>query len=104
LKPTSTVSETKFTIEPPSNSQTTSAKSDPRSAVQAARAAKRAGSKLPMSPSVAPIRSEMAEVTVIAVCLELQNSQRRVPRRGRRRSGLRRSCASDASAIPAGRR
>jgi hypothetical protein len=46
-----------------------------RMAVPAARALNRVGSPPEMVPSVEPINSEMAEVTVMVVCRELQNSQ-----------------------------
>ncbi len=75
LKPTSTVSETKLTTEPPSSAHTTKARNATSKAVQAASAATRAASPFPTSPSVAPIRSEIAEVTVIAVCREPEKSQ-----------------------------
>jgi hypothetical protein len=74
-----TVSETKFTTDPPSTSHTTSASPATRKAVQAARVATRAGSPLAASPRVAPMSREMAEVTVTAVCFELQKSQKTRP-------------------------
>jgi len=60
-------------------SQTSSAKPETISAVQAASAAKRDVSPPATSPSVAPIRSEIADVTVIAVWRELQKSQKTSP-------------------------
>ena len=49
------------------------------SVMQAASAACRAGSPPLSSPTDAPISSDSADVTVIAVCLELQNSQNTSP-------------------------
>src|SRR5688572_10198913 len=79
LKPTSTVSDTKLTTDPPSSSQTRNARPATRRAVQAARAATRAGSPPPSSPREEPTRSEIADVTVIAVWREEQKSQKTSP-------------------------
>ena len=49
------------------------------SATHAASAAWRAGSPPLSSPTDAPISSESAEVTVMTVCFELQNSQKTSP-------------------------
>jgi hypothetical protein len=86
-------------------SQTSSAKAETISAAQAASAPKREVSPFASSPSVAPIRSEIAEVTVIAVWRELQKSQKTSPEK---RQAYRPACggswASEASAMPAGSR
>ena len=71
----------------------------------AASAAKRAGSPPASSPSVEPISSEIADVTVIAVCRELQNSQNTSPENRHAYSPASGgSPASDASPIAAGSR
>jgi hypothetical protein len=79
LKPTSTVSEKKLMIEPARAAQAANASAATIRPVHAARAAWRAGSPADISPSVAPTSSEIAEVTVTAVCRELQNSQNTRP-------------------------
>ena len=79
LKPTITLSEMKLTIEPALTSQAMKATSDTSSAVPAASAPNRLVSPPAISPSDAPISSEMAEVTVMAVWRELQNSQKTSP-------------------------
>jgi hypothetical protein len=48
-------------------------------AVQAANALNRDASPLASVPSVVPNSNEMADVTVIAVCRELQNNQKTNP-------------------------
>ncbi len=79
LKPTSTVSEKKLTMVPARAAYATKASTATISAVQAASVAWRAGSPPDISPSVAPISSEIAEVMVTVVCRELQNSQNTSP-------------------------
>ena len=79
LNPTITLSEMKLTIEPALTSQAMKAMSATSKAVPAASAPKRVVSPPAMSPSDAPTSSEMAEVTVMAVCRELQNSQKTSP-------------------------
>src|SRR5204862_2303668 len=73
--------------------------------VQAASVAWRAGSPPDISPTVAPISSEIAEVMVTVVCRELQNSQNTSPPN---RHAYRPACggrpASEASPIAAGSR
>ena len=79
LKPIMTLSETKFTAEPARASQAKNAIAAVSSAVQAASAPKRAGSPPAMLPSDEPMSSEIAEVTLIEVCRELQKSQNTSP-------------------------
>src|SRR5215467_14262249 len=79
LKPMRTLSETKFTTEPACASQARNAIAAVGSAVQAAIAPKRAGSLPAMLPSDEPMSSEIAEVTLIDVCCELQKSQKTSP-------------------------
>ena len=74
-----TLSEMKLTIEPALTSQAMKAMSPTSMAVPAASAVNRVGSPPEMLPSVEPINSEMAEVTVMVVCRELQNSQKTSP-------------------------
>lgn len=105
LKPTITLSEMKLTIEPAFASQAMSAMSATSRAVPAARAPNRVVSPPATSPSDAPTSSEMAEVTVIDVCRELQKSQNTSPEKRQAynpASGGR--LASEASPSPAGRR
>src|SRR6266403_4795992 len=79
LYPTSTLSEMKLTIEPVLNSQAMNAISATSTAVPAASALNREVSPLAIPARDEPINSEMAEVTEIAVCWELQNSQNTSP-------------------------
>ena len=79
LKPVMTLSEMKFTMAPALANQARKAMPATSSAVAAASAPNRASSPPAISPSVAPMSSEMAEVTVITVCLELQSSQKTRP-------------------------
>ena len=80
LKPTSTLSEMKFTITPALASHAMKPDPPTSSAVHAARAPEAAtGRHRRVSPSDAPTSSEMADVTVIAVCRELQNNQKTSP-------------------------
>src|SRR5215813_10178985 len=105
LKPTRTVSEMKSTTTPALISHERNASTATSNAVQAASAVKRAGSPPENSPSDVPMSSDMAEVTVIAVCRELQNSQKTSPENMQAyspASGGR--PASEASPMPAGSR
>ena len=71
----------------------------------AASAACRDGSPPLNSPTDAATSSDNAEVTVMTVCLELQNSQKTSPeKRHAYRPASGGSPASDASPIPAGSR
>src|SRR4051812_10128323 len=79
LNPTRTVSETKLMTTPAFTSHVTNASAAAINAVQAASAAKRVVSPPARSPSDAPTRSEIADVTLIAVCRELQNTQKTRP-------------------------
>src|SRR3954447_18135736 len=79
LNPIRTVSEMKLTITPARISQAASAIAATSRAVHAANAPKRDTSPLASSPREVPISREMAEVTVIEVCRELQNSQKTKP-------------------------
>ncbi len=79
LKPTSTVSEKKLTAFPARTSQAANAIAATRSAMHAANAAWRAGSPPLSSPTDAPISSDSADVTVMTVRVELQNSQKTRP-------------------------
>src|SRR5262245_31880458 len=79
LKPIMTLSEMKLMIEPAFTNQAMMAMSPTRMAVPAARAENRVGSPPEIVPSVEPINKEMAEVTVMVVCRELQNSQKTNP-------------------------
>ena len=106
LKPTSTVSDTKLTTAPPLKSQTRQRESrhEQRRAGRQRRDARRRR-RSPSSPSVAPTSSEIADVTVIAVCRELQKSQKTSPEKRHAYSPASGgSWASDASAMPAGSR
>src|SRR4029453_6236740 len=103
LKPTRTLSEMKFTITPAFASHAMKASAPTINAVHDARDQKREASPPAKSPSDAPTRTEIADVTVIAVCLELQNNQKTRPEKRqayRPASGGR--LASEASASPAG--
>ena len=79
LKPVITVSEMKLTRLPARRSQAARPRAETRRAVAAASAAWRAGSPAATSASDAPTRSEIADVTVTAVCCELQKSQNTSP-------------------------
>src|SRR5258708_24812266 len=79
LKPIITLSEMKLTIEPALTSHAMKAMSAASRAVAAASALNRVVSPPAISPKDAPTRRDMAEVTVIAVCRELQNSQKTRP-------------------------
>ena len=67
LKPTITLSEMKFTIEPALANQATKAMSATSKAVPAASALNRLVSPPAISPNDAPTSREMAEVTVMTV-------------------------------------
>jgi len=69
----------KLMIEPALTSQAMMAMSPTRMAVPAASAVNRVGSPPEMVPNVEPINSEIAEVTEMVVCRELQNSQKTSP-------------------------
>ena len=75
MKPTSTVSEKKLIALPARTSQAAIAIAAIMSAVHAANAAWLAGLPALSSPTDAPIKSDSADVTVMTVCFELQNSQ-----------------------------
>src|ERR1700747_848800 len=79
LKPTRTLSEIKLTIAPALTSQARKASTPTIKAVHDARAQNREGSPPARSPSDAPTSTEIADVTVIAVCRELQNNQKTSP-------------------------
>ena len=74
-----TLSEIKFTIAPARTAHAISAMIATRTAVPAASALKRVTSPPAISANEAPTNSEMADVTVMAVCLELQKSQKTKP-------------------------
>src|SRR4029453_4631969 len=103
LNPTSTLSEMKFTITPAFAPHAMKPSPTTINAVHDARAQNREGSPPARSPSDAPTSTEIADVTVIAVCRELQNNQKTRPEKRqayRPASGGR--LASEASASPAG--
>ena len=105
LNPTITLSEMKLTIAPALASQAMNAMSATSRAVPAASAPNRVVSPPAISPSDAPTSSEMAEVTVMAVCRELQNSQKTSPpNRHAYRPASGGRLASEASPRPAGSR
>src|SRR5262245_4881882 len=79
LNPTITLSEMKLTIEPARASHAMKAVSATRRAVPAGRGRQRVVSPPEKSPREAPTRSEMAEVTVMAVWRELQKIQKTMP-------------------------
>ena len=79
LNPIITLSEMKLTIEPALTSQAMNAMSATSTAVPAASALNRVVSPPAIPPNEAPMSSEMADVTVMAVCRELQNSQKTSP-------------------------
>jgi hypothetical protein len=79
LNPTRTLSEMKFTITPALASHAMKPKPPTINAVHDARAQNREASPPARSPSDAPTSTEIADVTVIAVCRELQNSQKTSP-------------------------
>ena len=74
-----TLSEMKLIMEPARTSQAMKAMSATSNAVQAASAPNRDVSPPARSPNDAPMSREMAEVTVMDVCRELQNSQKTSP-------------------------
>jgi hypothetical protein len=74
-----TVSEMKLTRLPARRIQATRPSAATISAVAEARAAYRPAPPPARSPSELPTSSEMAEVTVTAVCRELQRSQKISP-------------------------
>jgi hypothetical protein len=74
-----TLSEMKLMIEPALTSYAMIAMSPTSMAVPAASAVNRVGSPPEMVPNVEPINSEIAEVTEMVVCRELQNSQKTSP-------------------------
>jgi len=105
LKPTSTLSEIKFTITPALASHAMKASTPTIRAVHDARAQNLEASPPARSPSDAPTSTEIAEVTVIAVCRELQNNQKTRPEnRHAQRPASDGRLASEASASPAGMR
>src|SRR5436190_21350510 len=79
LNPTITLSEMKLTIEPALTSQAMKAMSATSTAVPAASALNRLVSPPALPLTDAPTRREMAEVTGMTVCRELQNSQKTSP-------------------------
>ena len=79
LKPSITVSEMKLTTTPARTNQASKATVATRKAVQLASAVNRVGSPPAMSPSEEPIKSEMADVTLMTVCFELQKNQKTNP-------------------------
>src|SRR5439155_26053179 len=105
LNPTITLSEMKLTIEPALTSQAVKAMHATSTAVPAARALNRLVSPPAIPPNEAPVSSEIADVTVMVVCRELQNSQKTSPPNKHAyspASGGR--LGSDASPSPAGKR
>src|SRR3954464_2737640 len=79
LNPVMTVSEMNFTIAPARKIQATNAAAAASRAVHDARAANRLGSPFAIPPRLEPMRSEIADVTVIAVWRELQKIQNTRP-------------------------
>src|SRR6267142_3839550 len=79
LNPTRTLSEMKFTITPALASHAMKASAPTISAVHEASAQNREASPPARSPSDAPTSTEIADVTVTAVCRELQNNQKTSP-------------------------
>ena len=79
LKPTITLSEIKLMIAPALASQAMKAISATSKAVTAASALYLLTSPSAMPPNEAPTSREMAEVTVMVVCRELQNNQNTSP-------------------------
>jgi hypothetical protein len=69
----------KLTIEPALHSQAMKAMSATSTAVPAASAPNRVVSPTAIPPNDAPTSNEMADVTVIVVCRELQNNQKTSP-------------------------
>src|SRR5262249_27708292 len=105
LKPTRTVSEMKSTTTPAFTNQERNASTATSNAVQAASAAKRAGSPPENSPSDVPMSSDMAEVQVIANGRELEDSHNDSPENMQGYSPASGgNPASEASPIPAGSR
>jgi hypothetical protein len=68
-----------FTITPAFKSHAVNASAATSSAVPAANAPKREGSPPASAPRDEPMSKEIADVTVMAVCRELQNSQKIAP-------------------------
>jgi hypothetical protein len=105
LKPTSTVSEKKLTAAPARSAYARNARPATITAVHAASAAARVTSPPAIAPRLTPTSIEMAEVTVTAVCVELQKIQKTRPAKRQEYSP---ACggrpASDASPIAAGTR
>ena len=79
LNPVITLSEIKLTITPAFTSHAMSAISPTSRAVPAARAPNRAVLPPAISSREAPTSNEIAEVTEITVCRELQNNQKTRP-------------------------
>ena len=79
LKPVMTLSAMQLTAEPARTSHAMNAIAAVSNAVAAASAPKREGSPPAMLPSDEPMSNEIADVTVIDVCRELQNSQNTRP-------------------------
>src|SRR3954466_8481878 len=105
LNPVMTVSEMNFTMAPARKTQARKAAAATSRAVHDARAANRLGSPFAIPPGLEPIRSEIAEVTVIAVWRELQKIQKTRPeKRQAYRPASTGNPASEASARAAGRR
>jgi hypothetical protein len=74
-----TLSEMKLTIAPARTAHAISAMTATRTAVPAASPLKRVTSPPAISANEAPTSNEIAEVTVMAVCRELQKSQKTKP-------------------------
>src|SRR6266513_4176944 len=105
LNPTRTLSEMKFTITPALANHAMKPKPPTINAVHDARAQNRAGSPPARSPRDAPTSTEIADVTVTAVCRELQNNQKTRPEKRHAKSPASGgTLASEASASPAGMR
>src|SRR5262249_27705018 len=79
LNPTRTLSEMKFTITPALAIHAMKARAPTINAVHDPRAQNRDASPPARSPSDAPTSTEIADVTVMAVCRELQNNQKTRP-------------------------
>ena len=79
LNPVITLSEIKLTTAPALTSHARNAIKPTKIAEPAASAPKRDVSPPEISPSEAPTSIEMAEVTVMMVCRELQNTQNTRP-------------------------
>ena len=74
-----TLSEMKFTMTPALTSQAMKAITATSKAVPAASAPKRVVSPPAISPNEAPMSNEIADVTEMTVCRELQKSQKKSP-------------------------